>query len=316
VSTPVSEIALRAAAVANRLRLVQIDFADESPEVRREQLCEEIERAMKPMAPAQRREFLHELAERFPSWDMNVVLEGGARNGAGAAPAAAAGGASKTDERELKDPSFLVGRLVEVSKTLSDEQKKTLGATLKAAGFAVEGDRSWPEAAAAAVSHELAPGEKLELDPVRSLELLAQLVTVSKSLDQLAWNTWRTMAPKSTIRRGVELHKTMARFAAGDPDVPRGQVKQDVEKLRQLIAALISAVGKAGGPFAQKLLAMFSPAEIEAMVGKGGFMTSTDSKCWARYKEMAGSMDAVSIEADLIAAIVNWAEPLIKGIGR
>lgn len=306
-----SEMALKAASVANRLRLVQIDFADESPEVRREQLAEEIERAMKPLVPEQRRDFLKELAERFPSWDMNVTLP--------SAPTAAAPVVvqSKTDERELKDPSFLVGRLIEASKGLSDEQKHALAEKLKGAGFVLEGSGGgWPDAAAQAVATELAPGEKITLDPVRTLELLAILTGVARGLDQLAWNTWKTMAPRSQIRRGNELQKTMARFVAGDQDVPRGQVKQDVEKLRQLIAALISAVGKAGGPFAQKLIQRYDPAEIEAAVGKGGFMSSTDAKCWAKYKEMAGSMDAVSIENDLLAAIVSWAEPLIKGIGR
>ncbi|MGE3109742.1 MAG: hypothetical protein AB7G11_12040 [Phycisphaerales bacterium] len=302
-----TEIALKAAGVANRLRLVQIDFADESPEVRRDQLAEEIERAMKPLVPEQRREFLKELAQRFPSWDMHVSLPS-------AGPAAPV--ASKTDDRELKDPSFLVGRLIEASKALSDEQKQALAEKLKAAGFVLEGKGGWPEQAAQAVAAELSPGEKLSLDPIRTLELLAILAGIARSLDQLAWNTWKTMAPRSQIRRGVELQKTMARFVAGDQDVPRGQVKTDVEKLRQLTAALISAVGKAGGPFAQKLVQRFDPSEIEAAVGKGGFMSNTDAKCWAKYKEFAASMDAVSIENELLAAIVNWAEPLIKGIGR
>lgn len=305
-----SEMSLKAAGVANRLRLVQIDFADEPPQVRREQLAEEIERAMKPLVPEQRREFLAALTERFPSWDMHVSLP------TAPTPAAPAPAQSATDARELKDPSFLVGRLIESSKNLNDQQKQALSEQLKAAGFVLEGKGGWPEAAAQAVAAELAPGEKLTLDPVRTLELLAIVAGVARSLDQLAWNTWKTMAPRSQIRRTVELHKTMARFVAGDQDVPRGQVKQDAEKLRQLIAALISAVGKAGGPFAQKLIQRFDPAEIEALVGKGGFMTSPDAKCWAKYKELAASMDAVSIENELLAAIVNWAEPLIKGIGR
>lgn len=306
-----SEMALKAAGVANRLRLVQIDFADESPQVRRDQLAEEIERAMKPLVSDQRREFLKELIERFPSWDMNVALPS-----APAAPAAPAPVQSKTDERELKDPSFLVGRLIEAGKNLSDEQKKALSAKLRDAGFVLEGKGGWPEAAAQAAAAELAPGEKLTMDPVRSLELLAVLAGVSRSLDQLAWNTWKTMAPRSQIRRTTELQKSMARFVAGDQDISRTQIKQDAERLRQLIAALISAVGKAGGPFAQKLIQRFDPAEIEAAVGKGGFMSSPDAKCWAKYKELAGAMDAVSIENELLGAIVNWAEPLIKGIGR
>lgn len=307
VSNTHVDLAQRVAATANRLRLVQIDFADESPEVRREQLCEEIERAMAPLVPEQRAAFLEQLAERFPSWDSNVVV----------APAPAAAPAqSQMDQRELKDPSFLVSRLVELAPSMTDEQKMALGEKLRSAGFVTEGIGGWPSAAADALASELSSGEKIRLDPVRTLELLAVLVAVTKSLDQIAWNTWKTMAPRSSIRRGTELSREMVRFVAGDPDYSRTQVKQDVERLRQLIAALIGAVGKAGGQFAQKHIMRFSPHEIESQVGKAGIFGGADAKCWQRYKELFGVTDAASIENELLASIVNWAEPLIKGLGR
>ena len=55
------------AATANRLRLIQIDFADESPEVRRGYLSEEIERALAEVLPEERQTFLQELMNRFQS---------------------------------------------------------------------------------------------------------------------------------------------------------------------------------------------------------------------------------------------------------
>lgn len=302
-----ADLSQRVASAANRLRLVQIDFADEAPEVRRDQLCEEVERAMKGLAPGEKEAFLSELAERFPSWDSNVVV----------APAPAEAPArSPMDQRELKDPSFLVSRLLELAPSLTSEQKLAFGEKLRAAGFVTEGVDGWPTAAAEALAGELAPGEKVRLDPVRTLELLGVLVAVTKSLDQLAWNTWKTMAPRSQIRRGTELNREMVRFIAGDADYSRTQVKQDVERLRQLIAALISAVGKAGGQFAQKHMTRFSPEEIEAVVGKSGIFGGADAKCWQRYKEQFGATDAASIENELLTSIVNWAEPLIKGIAR
>jgi hypothetical protein len=307
VSNPNVDLAQRVAATANRLRLVQIDFADETPDVRREQLCEEVERAMASLVPEQRREFLEQLAERFPSWDSNVVV----------APAPAAAPArSQMDQRELKDPSFLVSRLVELAPSLTEEQKQGLSERLRGAGFVIEGGGVWPTAAAEALANELSPGDKIRLEPVRTLELLAVLVAVTRSLDQIAWNTWKTMAPRSAIRRGTELNREMVRFVAGDPDYSRTQVKQDVERLRQLIAALIGAVGKAGGQFAQKHITRFSPGEIEASVGKTGIFGGADAKYWQRYKELFGATDAASIESELLASIVNWAEPLIKGLAR
>jgi hypothetical protein len=307
VSNANVDLSQRVAATANRLRLVQIDFADETQDVRRDQLCEEVERAMAGLVPDQRQAFLEQLAERFPSWDSNVVV---------APVAAEAPARSQMDQRELKDPSFLVTRLIELAPSMTAEQKLALGEKLRGAGFVTEGIGGWPAAAAEALANELSPGEKVRLDPVRTLELLAVLVAVSKSLDQLAWNTWKTMAPRSAIRRGTELNREMVRFVAGDPDYSRTQVKQDVERLRQLIAALISAVGKAGGQFAQKHLTRFSPNEIEMAVGKAGIFGGQDAKCWQRYKELFGATDAASIESELLSSIVNWAEPLIKGLAR
>ncbi len=310
MSTPTNDFSHRVAALANRLRLVQIDFADEGPDVRREQLCEEIERATRSMVPQERDAFLNELQDRFPSWDSNVNV---------APRVEAAPGRSAMDERELKDPSFLVKRLLDLAPSLTEEQKQTFGGRLREAGFAVAGGGGagdWPAAAAQAVAAELQVPATATLDPTRTLETLTMLVGVAKSLDQLAWNTWRTVSPKSTIRRSAELHRTVARFATGDQDVSRTQVKQDIERLRQLIAALISAVGRAGGQFAQKQLARLSPAEIESAVGKGGFLASPDAKCWQRYKEIAAAMDASAIERELLDSIANFAESLMKGLGR
>src|SRR3712207_1751961 len=97
----------RVAAVASRLRLVQIDFADQGEQVRREYLSDEIERALADLVPADRLAFLQELQGRFPTWDANVETD--ARPPA----AAAAAGRPSFDEKELRDPSFLVTRLIE-----------------------------------------------------------------------------------------------------------------------------------------------------------------------------------------------------------
>ena len=52
---------------ANRLRLIQVDFADESEQTRTTYLCEEIERALKSVLPDERNEFLERLLEKFPA---------------------------------------------------------------------------------------------------------------------------------------------------------------------------------------------------------------------------------------------------------
>ena len=93
-------------------------------------------------------------------------------------------------------------------------------------------------------------------------------VELTASLDQVVWTTWRTIAPKSQIRRPAGLIKNMARFAAADPDVPRGQVSQELERLRQLVAAVVAAIGNAGRQFAHNYATKFSPTEIEGLAAR------------------------------------------------
>ena len=50
-----------------------MDFADQGADVRREYLSEEIERALGSVVPAERKPFLAQLMEQFPSWDSRVI---------------------------------------------------------------------------------------------------------------------------------------------------------------------------------------------------------------------------------------------------
>ena len=52
------------AATANRLRLVQSDFADEPEQVRKDYLSDEIQRALGTLIPNERKAFLEELKMR------------------------------------------------------------------------------------------------------------------------------------------------------------------------------------------------------------------------------------------------------------
>ena len=62
-----SEEALWASGLASRLRLIQANFADDPSSVRQGYLLEEIERALKPVSPTRRKNYLDSLAERFPA---------------------------------------------------------------------------------------------------------------------------------------------------------------------------------------------------------------------------------------------------------
>ncbi len=298
-----------AAATANRLRMVQVDFADQGPDVRREYLAEEVERALNNVVPEQRQAFLEELMEQFPSWDARVDVQLRKDESTDR---------SETDRRELQDPNFLVARLIELSRGLGDEERKVLTERLAEAGLASISQGAWPEDAEAPLRQNLRLGPDSTIDPARTLALVALVADFALKLDQLVWGAWQQIGRRSTIRRDKPLQHTVKAFLTGDQDVPRGQVAADLEKLRQLIASLVSAVGQAGRQFASRHLAQFSPVEIEAMASMegGGFLVGKEVKCWRKYVELADALNEASIENEIMETVANYAENLMKGLGR
>jgi hypothetical protein len=296
-------------ATANRLRLVQSDFADEPEQVRKDYLSDEIQRALGTLIPNERKLFLEELKQFFPTWDRNVEL-GNDKQKVTVVQ-------TTTDQKELKDPSFLVSRLVELAPSLSEQQKHAIIDKLRQVGLAPSAVVGWPEQQANALRTKLQAAPKDALEPGHVLELLTLLAELIMSLDQVVWTTWRTIAPKSAIRRPTGLQKNMARFAAGDPDVPRGQVSQDLERLRQLVAAIVAAIGNAGRQFAHNYATKFSPTEIEGLAAmeRGGMLVSKEVKNWRKYVELSAGRDEAAIESEIMEAIAAYAESLMKGRG-
>ena len=67
-----TDVSRLVSATVNRLRLIQIDFADQSQEVRENYLADEVEHALAKLLPEQRGPFLTELKARLPTWDRQV----------------------------------------------------------------------------------------------------------------------------------------------------------------------------------------------------------------------------------------------------
>lgn len=309
-TTSIKDRAKLVAATANRLRLVQTDFADEPESVRRDYLSDEIQRALGSIVPSERQEFLEDLSARFPTWDAKVELRGGAE------PQQVV--QTPTDQKELKDPSFLVSRLIELAPQLNQQQRDALVQKLREAGLAPAAVVDWPEQPAQLARQKLQAQPREPLDPGRVLELVSMMTEFTMSLDQLVWTTWKTVAPRSQIRRPMGLLKTMAKFAGGDPDTARGAVSMDLDRLRQLVAAIISAISQAGRQFAHNHAVKFSPTEIEALASmeRGGMLVSREVKCWRKYVELSAGRDEASIEGEIMQAIADYAESLMKGLGR
>ena len=159
---------------------------------------------------------------------------------------------------------------------------------------------------------------KLEdVDPRRAAELAAMLSEVVANFDQLVWGTYRAVAPTSTIKRQQNLKQVVGRFAAGDAGVSARQVKDELDRLRQVGAALIASLNQAGRQFAQKQATTLAPSQIESSVKLSGksVMTGLEAQCWRKYVELAGTGDVDSVERDLLSAMGAHAEALARGAG-
>lgn len=294
---------------ARRLRLIQVDFADEDQQTRMEYLHEEMARVLKTVLPEQRKAFLEGLMDRFPSGHPATAPTG--------APQAQGTGASE----ERTDPEMIVSRLVEMAASLSADQKEALAARLQEAGFGFR-TATAPEYSGA-VTEELRA--KLQLDEGvciqsdRVAALAALLADFALKLEPLVWNTWRTLSPRSSIRPPRGLRKRLGQSLSGDSPGQDQRIELELKMLQKLIAATITAVGGVGKQFAKNYLGRYSPAEIEAAVTMEGVSfwgKGRDGKCWEKYKELAETLTEDSMETELRKAIADYAESLLKGLHR
>ena len=300
----------RVCETANRLRLIQIDFANESEQTRMDYLSEEIKRILKTVVPEQRKVFLEKLMERFPTGHPGTAL---------------------TDEQpqaqsqpeivveELNDPETAICRLLELAPKLSDEQKEHAARRLQEAGFGspvtaqnYSGDFTRDLRARL----QLADGPEMKAD--RLAEMIVLLEDFIFKLEPLIWNTWRMLSPRSSIRPSGSLKKTIGQFICSDSDTPDKQAEEELRMLQRLIAAITTAVGRVGSQFAKRHLGRFSPSEISTLVRMehGSVFVSHEVKCWRKYLELAETLTEGSIEAEIRTAIAEYAESLIKGPDR
>lgn len=294
-----SEEALWASGLASRLRLIHANFADDPVKVRQGYVVEEIERALKPVSPTRRKIHLDALVEHFPAWE-------GVRSTAQSD--VTAGVAPLTTED-------LVAQLVQIAPTLTPEARAAFAAQLQAVGLSIK------EAADTHLNLPpelekrlgLPPGKPLRID--RAVKLLIMTTELAVVLDQLAWSLWKTISPKSVIRKETDFSRLAGSYLAGDTDVSSAQLTQPLEKTRKLIASLLGAVGRAGATYARKYTTVLSPEVIEdwAKMEKK-WNESIETVCWRKFIQQSKEHASESaIEHEIQEAIAKSAENLVLG---
>ncbi|MHC4583111.1 MAG: hypothetical protein ACYS3N_01195 [Planctomycetota bacterium] len=294
---------------ANRLHLIQVDFADESEQARMDYLCEEIERALKIVLPEERNEFLQRLQERFPIGNiatLPMLKEQEDKS------------ISVTDKTKLQDVDFLVHSLLEIFPKLPANQKESITKRLQQIGSDSQVRVNYSDESIGKLRNKLQLGDKPDFDTDRLAELIVLLANFVYKLEPLVWNTWRQLSPRSSIRRSSELKKTIGQFLSNDSNISQEHVENELKELQQLTAAVITAIGRVGSQFAKHHLAKFSPSEISSLVKMEhrSVLVSHEVKCWRKFLELSDTLNEDSIEMEITKAIVNYVESLVKGLGR
>jgi hypothetical protein len=160
---------------------------------------------------------------------------------------------------------------------------------------------------------KLDPDDKL--DPQRLGHLLAIYAEAMLILDQLAWNLWRTAAPKSAVKRDTtkgDLRTVTRRALTGDAALTPADVQKQVEASRLLIAGLLAGLGPAGKNFSRRYIKHYAPDAVrEAAQAEGG--GKSDALLWKKYTELAAQLSETVIEDDVQEAVVKYAEELVRG---
>ena len=295
---------------ANRLRLIQVDFANDSEQTRIGYLSEEIKRILKTVMPEQRKVFLEKLMERFPTGHPGTTHTG---------EQAQAQDRPEIEVEELRDPELAISRLLELVPTLSDEQKELAARRLQEAGLGSPvATQNYSVEFTQDLGARLGLGDVPDIKADRLAEMIVFLADFVFKLEPLIWNTWRMLSPRSSIRPSANLKKTIGQFICGASDTPDKKAEDELRMLQRLIAAITTAVGRVGSQFAKRHLGRFSPSEISTLVRMehGSVFVSHEVKCWRKYLELAETLTEGSIEAEIRKAIADYAESLIKGPDR
>ncbi|MFH0879123.1 MAG: hypothetical protein V2A34_05380 [Lentisphaerota bacterium] len=295
-----NDISRRVVSTANRLRLTQSSLADEKAETRQAYLNDLIEKELVGLAGEERAQFLRELDEQFPGFPATHRPEKVQAVPETPRPLTANELVAQFLSHGADVQQAMLAQMG-VAQSRSATEKSSLPADL--------------EPAAQGLMKKL--GIK-ELDLARVCELSGMLTSFMGAIEQMSWNTWQTVAPSSSLKRSADLAGEIRKFLGGDAQVSPELLKQELDKLRKLLAALSASLGHLTHHLAHEHFARIAPEEIQNLVGVegGGLLTSREVKCWRKYLELAETFNEARLETEIKASIAKYVESLVKVTGR
>jgi hypothetical protein len=305
VSPPVPEpedLQAWAKRLGQHLSFLQAKLSHEPAEQRRAALEDELRRALLSVPDARRGAFLDALSARFPSWEFATV--------AVQTPSAIA----------KRSPAEIIKDFVAVVPQLSATEREQVKQQLAGLGMADSARSPFDAEARTELQAKLKVSREDAIEPQRLGKLFVALADTMASLDQLVWNVWRSIAPKSRIRHEKaegDLRTLVRRSVTGDAEASAAQVQKQLEATRQLIAGLIAGLGPAGKTFVSRYQERYAPDAIREMIRAEGATTglfaNTEARCWKKYTELSTEITQTSIETDVQDAVVKYVENLIRG---
>ena len=289
-----------AASMGERWKYLQTSLASESAVDRQVFLEEEMRRALQAIPAAKRGAYLDALATRYPQWELAAVFTNN--------PAKVA----------RQTPEEVISAFIQLLPKLTAEQREDVKKQLAAAGLVQPAATPIEGEALTDVQAKLKLEAEDKIDAQRLGKLFALYAEAMLILDQLAWNLWRTAAPKSTIRRDTtqgDLRMVTRRALGGDPTITPAVVHKQLEASRLLIAGLLAGLGPAGKNFSRRYQQHYAPESIKEVVrAEGG--GKSDAVLWKKYTELASQLSETVIEDDVQEAVVKYAEDLIRGTNK
>lgn len=302
VIEPTTDRGRRLAGLAQRLRAMHADLAEQPAEMRKEQLHDEVQRTLAAMPPTEREPFLSELMSQFPQFV-----------DAGVAPAPA-----MVTSQPLDAPA-LVERLATLAKGMSDKEREAIAQRLTGAGFALlrevevlrevpgraaAGGGDVPEAAINEFRKALGLLPDAPVDAGRAVESAAMLAEFVVKLEPWACSYWRELAPDAKVSVYQTVQKDIQRYVGGDDKINKEAVAKNLYKLRSLVSLLMKAVLEAGKQFARDHIGRFSVDAIKQASPKETFK-SDEYRYWKQYERLMEGVDAPALEKRLKQVIAR-----------
>lgn len=297
---PTGDHGKKLVSLANRLRVLHAELADQPADMRSEQLRDEVQRTVGGLAPGAREPFLTELVRQFPIWSADGVV-----SGATAAPA------PKAAAPEPKDPKSLAERLIEACRGLGDADRQAIAARLSAGGLVLK--QGVPAAApvaapagapvtasgAAEFRKHVGMAADAPVDSSRLADVAAMLAEFTLRLEPWACNFWKDIAPDAKNTVYPTLNKDLGRYMLGDDKLPKEALAKSVYRLRSLVSLLLKGMSEAGRSFSKDHMGRYSVEAIEKAAGPGGLMTAKEVLCWRQYVRQMEGVDGAAIEKRL-----------------